>query len=105
LEGRVDGIDALLNTVSSEDNITSLKELAVWVEEHETEVLPVIEQLGKDLDALELSVAAIVQPKESKEISVAEDGTLGVKEIGVDKLVNVEGFELILNGGNADLTA
>jgi hypothetical protein len=105
LEGRVDGIDALLNTVSSEDNITSLKELAIWVEEHETEVLPVIEQLGKDLDALELSVAAIVQPKESKEISVAEDGTLGVKEIGVDKLVNVEGFELILNGGNADLTA
>ena len=105
LEDRVDGIDALLNTVSSEDNITSLKELAIWVEEHETEVLPVIEQLGKDLDALELSVAAIVQPKESKEISVAEDGTLGVKEIGVDKLVNVEGFELILNGGNANLTA
>ena len=105
LEERVDGIDALLNTVSSEDNITSLKELAIWVEEHETEVLPVIEQLGKDLDALELSVAAIVQPKESEEISVAADGTLGVKEIGVDKLVNVEGFELILNGGNANLTA
>ena len=105
LEDRVDGIDALLNTVSSEDNITSLKELAIWVEEHETEVLPVIEQLGKDLDALELSVAAIIQPKESEEISVAADGTLGVKEIGVDKLVNVEGFELILNGGNANLTA
>lgn len=35
-------INALLNAVDSEDNITSLKELAVWVEEHETEVLPVI---------------------------------------------------------------
>lgn len=35
-------INALLNAVDSEDSITSLKELAIWVEEHETEVLPVI---------------------------------------------------------------
>lgn len=33
------------------------------------------------------------------------DGVGEVKEIGVDKLVNVEGFELVLNGGNANLTA
>lgn len=103
LEDRVDGIDALLNTVSSEDSITSLKELAIWVEEHETEVLPVIEQLGKDVDALELAVDAIIQPKESAEISVATDGTLGIKEMNVNKLVQTEGEELILNGGNASL--
>ena len=49
-------INALLNTISDTDSITSLKELAIWVEEHETEVLPVIEQQSKDIDALELKV-------------------------------------------------
>lgn len=49
-------INALLNTISDTDDVTSLKELALWVQEHETEVLPVIEQQGKDIDALELKV-------------------------------------------------
>ena len=45
-----------MNTISDTDSITSLKELAIWVEEHETEVLPVIEQQGKDIDALKAKV-------------------------------------------------
>lgn len=49
-------INTLLNTISDTDDVTSLKELALWVQEHETEVLPVIEQQGKDIDALELKV-------------------------------------------------
>ena len=53
------GINALLNTVDSEDTITSLKELAIWVEEHETEVLPVIEDQGKRLAAAEAILAGI----------------------------------------------
>lgn len=52
-------INALLNTVDSEDTITSLKELAIWVEDHETEVLPVIEDQGERLAAAEAILAGI----------------------------------------------
>lgn len=52
-------INALLNTVDSEDTITSLKELAIWVEEHETEVLPVIQDQGERLAAAEAILAGI----------------------------------------------
>lgn len=52
-------INALLNTVDSEDAITSLKELALWVEDHETEVLPVIEDQGERLAAAEAILAGI----------------------------------------------
>ena len=43
LSGRIDAIDALLNTISDTDGINTLKELAIWVEEHDTEVLPVVQ--------------------------------------------------------------
>ena len=131
----INEINALLNTISDTDDITSLKELALWVQDHETEVLPVIEQQGKDIDALELKVntgdkdvatyvadaiadipmatattlglvksATDVEGKVAvNKIYVDTDGVGEVKAIGVDKLVNVEGFELILNGGNASL--
>jgi predicted oxidoreductase len=46
-------INALLNTVDSEDTITSLKELAIWVEEHDTEVIPVINEHTEAIEALE----------------------------------------------------
>ena len=52
-------INALLNTVDSEDTITSLKELAIWVEDHESEVLPVIEDQGERLAAAEAILAGI----------------------------------------------
>lgn len=39
--------------------------------------------------------------KASAEVTVAEDGTLGVGEVNVNKLVQTEGETLILNGGNA----
>lgn len=46
-------------------------------------------------------LAAMVHPKASEEISVAEDGTLGIVGMNVNKLVQTEGDELILNGGDA----
>ena len=39
-------------------------------------------------------VNSIVVPKESAEISVAEDGTLGIKELNVNKLVQTAGMFL-----------
>lgn len=46
------------------------------------------------------AIAAIVQPKASTEVTVAEDGTLGLGEVSTDKLV--QGADtLVLNGGSA----
>lgn len=49
-------INAILNTISDTDNITSLKELAIWVEEHETEVIPVVNKNTEDIAALNTKV-------------------------------------------------
>lgn len=46
------------------------------------------------------AIAAIIQPKASNEVTVAEDGTLGLGEVSTDKLVQGS-FELVLNGGSA----
>jgi hypothetical protein len=46
------------------------------------------------------AIAAIVQPKASEEVTVAEDGTLGIGEVSTDKLV--QGTDtLVLCGGDA----
>jgi hypothetical protein len=48
-------------------------------------------------------IAALVQPKESSEISVAADGTLSIKELNVNKLVQTAGDTLVLSGGTATI--
>jgi hypothetical protein len=50
------------------------------------------------------AIAAIIQPKASTEITVADDGTLGIGQVSTDKLV--QGADtLVLNGGNASVKA
>lgn len=39
--------------------------------------------------------------KASEEITVAEDGTLGIGKIGFDKIVQTDGQEIVLSGGSA----
>lgn len=49
-------------------------------------------------------IAKLIQPKASTEVTVAEDGTLGLGEVSTDKLV--QGADtLVLNGGNASVKA
>lgn len=59
---------------------------------------------GTLLDITEkiVEISALDVVKASDEITVAEDGTLGVGEVNVDKLVQTENTWLILNGGNAE---
>ena len=45
-------INALLNTVDSEDNMTSLKELALWVEEHGGEAAEMADAISGNTDAI-----------------------------------------------------
>lgn len=47
------------------------------------------------------AIAAIIQPKASAEVSVAEDGTLGIIEMNVNKLVQTTGDTLIIDGGSS----
>ena len=49
-------------------------------------------------------IATLVQPKESTEVSVSADGTLGIKELNVNKLVQTPGETLILSGGTATVS-
>lgn len=120
-------INALLNTVSSEDNITSLKELAIWVEEHGGEASKMAEAIEANADAIELINDAergiLVQAKahsdanlatakaytdaeiakihgvDDKTIKLAENKAY-VAEVSTDVLVQ-GAQELVLCGGNA----
>ena len=46
------------------------------------------------------AIAAIVQPKASTEVTVAEDGTLGIGEVSTDKLV-MGANTLVIDGGSS----
>lgn len=50
-----------------------------------------------------VTIPAYAGIKASTEVTIAEDGTLGVGEVNVNKLVQAEGEYLILNGGAAAL--
>ena len=105
--------------------LNSIKDLAVWVEEHESEVLPAIQdntdaiallndKTGKDgsiqkivADAIAAipatpiattSVAGLV--KASSEVAVAEDGTMSISSVSTDVLVQGSST-LVLSGGTA----
>lgn len=120
----IDGLDATLKAALENDGegLDSIKELAVWIEEHETEVLPVIEQQGKDIVTLTTTVnttlpAAIAAAQAAAEAAAKKytddtmvkadgdtikntNGTFSVQKVTTDMLVNGE-EELILYGGNA----
>ena len=144
----VEALDNAIKAVLDNEGgaLDSIKELATWVEEHETEVLPVIEQQGKDIVALqnkvdvgdmtvsvyvagaiETAIGAIpeyelpiatalalggIKSAADVEGAIATnkvyvDATSGigeVKAVSTDLLVQGSAT-LILNGGNADLTA
>ena len=122
---RVNAVLAAAIENEDETALNSIKELAVWIEEHETEVLPAIEQQGKDIVALggrveavetavgttlpaAIAAAEAAAKKYTDDTMVKADGTsivdnegtFSVGAVSTDKLVNGE-MTLVLNGGNA----
>ena len=91
--------------------ITDIQNLVKYVDENAGEIATLITTVGNHTTAIEKNaqdivtindaLAAIVQPKASAEVTVAEDGTLGIGEVNVNKLVQTEGDEFIINGGHA----
>ena len=123
LAARVTALDTAIDAVLENDDgeaLNSIKELAVWVNEHQTEVIPVIQANKTAIDTLtgdgdgsiikSISTAFAGVPcataeaaglvKASDEITVAADGTLGIGFVSTDKLL--QGLEvLVLQGGSA----
>ena len=126
----ITSLEAAINAViENEDGtaLNSIKELAAWVTEHDTEVLPIVNQNKAAIEKLngtgEGSVQKIVADaiaaipatpiatsakagivKASSEVTVAQDGTMSVGYISTDKLI--QGSDtLVLSGGNAGVAA
>ncbi len=55
----ITAINAVLNTVDNEDAITSLKELAIWVEEHGEEAAEMLAAIGANADGIAANLEAI----------------------------------------------
>lgn len=84
--------------------IENIQNLVSYVDENAGEIAGLITKTNKneaDIAAINDRVAQMLQPKASKEISIAEDGTLSILELNVNKLVQTEGEELVLSGGTA----
>lgn len=62
-----------------------------------------VQMNGADLEIVDkkVNIKSTDIVKATSEVTVAEDGSLGIGEVNVDKLVQTEGAYLILNGGNA----
>lgn len=121
---RIDGV--LKAAIENEDDtaLNSIKELAAWVSEHDTEVLPVVEAntqaiaklVGEGDGSVKKIVADAVAQipvataqkaglvKGSDEVTVAGDGTLEIGYVSTDKLI--AGKETwVLKGGNAGVVS
>lgn len=113
-------INALINAADPDGGktIENIQNLVKYVDENAGEIAGLLNSVSANTTAIgtnteniaalnttvgniDAAVKAIVQPKESVEISVATTGELGIKEVNVNKLVQTDGDVLILNGGNA----
>ena len=109
-----DRLNALINAADPEGGkvISDIQNLVKYVEENAGEIAALVTATDANTaklagiettvtDYLANALAAIVQPKASTEVTVAADGTLGIGEVNVNKLVQSEGDTFIIDGGKA----
>ena len=110
-----DRINALINAADPEGGktITNIQNLVKYVEENAGDIAELAATVTANTDKLagidttvtayvNNAIADLVQPKASEEITVADDGTLGIGKVNVNKLVQTEGDTLVLSGGSAN---
>ena len=116
-----DAVDARINALivaadpDGGKTITDIQNLVKYVDENASEIAGIVTATNSNTaklagitttvpayvaDSITTALAGVVQPKTSDEISVTSDGTLSVKEISTDKLVQGNDT-LVLNGGSA----
>ena len=97
----IEGLVTLVEYVH--DNAGDIAKLVSDVENNGKAIVKNAEDIAKnasDIVAINEAIAAIVQPKASEEVTVADNGTLGLGKVSTDKLV--QGADtLVLNGGSA----
>ena len=97
----IEGLVTLVEYVH--DNAGDIAKLVSDVENNGKAIVKNAEDIAKnasDIVAINEAIAAIVQPKASEEVTVADNGTLGLGKVSTDKLV--QGVDtLVLNGGSA----
>ena len=117
-ESEVDArINALIAAADPEGGktIADIQNLVKYVDENAGEIASLVTATSANTDKLagiettvaayiDSKIAAIVTPKASTEITVADDGTLGIGEVSTDKLV-MGTKTLIISGGNAEISA
>ena len=112
-----DRINALIDAANDADTITNINNLVAFVNENASDIAALITDVADNSEAIAQNaedivaineaiveinsvIDNIVQPKASDEISVADDGELGITKVSTDKLV--QGSEtLVLSGGSA----
>ena len=122
-EAQVDArVNALIGGANEADTITNVTNLIEFVNNNAGEIAKLvtdvkangdaIAQNSADITTINAAIAAInttldsvVVPKASDEVSVAEDGTLGINKLNVNKLEQTAGDTLVLNGGSASTTS
>jgi hypothetical protein len=78
----IEAINAVLNTVDNTDAITSLKELAIWVQEHGEEASEMTKAIEANTEGVANNLAAI------QAINDAENGILAQAKTYASNLVN-----------------
>lgn len=114
---KITGLNGLLNNKVDKVDGKGLStndltdELLAKLNASETNVIDIVKVGGVALDVTEKSVnipvatttalGVVKSSTEENKVSVAEDGTMEVTSINVNKLVQTAGEELILNGGSS----
>ncbi len=112
LAGKVDAIEGM--GLSEENFTTALKEKLEALDENgEANVIEIIKLNGTAVDIVDKTVdiqlpaatattlGLVKSSDEENEIAVADDGTMSVNSININKLVQTEGDTLILDGGDS----
>lgn len=112
-------VDAVVAEVSNQDTIEGIVNLVEYVNTNASDITALLTDVGTAKAAIEDNKIAIekiagqititnsiisqlIQPKESEEISVSDDGILGIKEVSISKLSQAKDEILILQSGDAD---
>jgi hypothetical protein len=108
-----DEINVLIKAADPENDyiIDNIANLVKYVDDNAGDIAKLVSDVAanttaigtntSDIATINAALAALVQPKASTEISVAADGTLGINEMNVNKLVQTDGDTLIIDGGTA----
>ena len=95
----VDGLQTIISTL--QNDVNGINDVLFPIEEGSKPLLSRIEILENKIN--DVNILDIKTSEDDNKISITEDGTMEVNNINVNKLVQTEGEQVILNGGNSNI--